>query len=278
VSQSSWEQPEGEWTHDTLPRPFIDATRDAESMRAIARAYEWHRYLRSLTLDGDVLGRAADIMARGEVPEMLNKAAVSDVLALVESYGVDLTDLAEQLRAAAEMRTPVRISDAAELDRFVDQWTAAHARVIGAIGGVGGYSWQRSLIGEISRGFFLTGSLMTIAEDLNDGHVFFPLSDAEGVGMSQDDLFRGRMTDGVRRFLWKQTVRARDSFAQSQRLIDDLERKPAAAFRRWWFASLEILNQIEKNGFDVWHHPPKLSLYHRSHVRFQARFGRTTFR
>jgi 15-cis-phytoene synthase len=272
------EQPEGAWTHHTLPRPFLDAAKDDGARDALNAAYDWHQCLRTVEMRPNVLEDEASRLESGQSTQKLSADRVEAIRPLVSEYDADPADFAAQIRGAAALQEPLRFKDASELDAFVEQWTAAHARVMGAVAGIGAYSWQRSLMFEISRGFFLTGALMTLKQDLEQGHLLFPLSDAAIVGMNADDLFSGAATSGVRRFLWKQVVRARDSFAQSQRLIDDLDRRQAAAFRRWWFASLEVLNQIEKHDFDVWNHPPKLSLYHRAHVRFQARFSRTTFR
>jgi 15-cis-phytoene synthase len=268
----------GPWTSETLPRPFLDAPREDASRSAIGRAYDWHQYLARLHADAAILRRDAERIERGAEPLAVDAALARSMLDLVRDFNVDPVDIAAQILACAEMQHAVRFADAAALDEFVARWTAAHGRVIGAIGGLGRYTWQRELIGEAARGFFLTGHLMTLEEALERGHLYFPLSDAESVGLDVADVFSGRKTPGLRRFLWKQVVRARDSFAQSQRLVDDLDRRSAASFRRWWFAALEILNQIERNNFDIWAHPPRLSAYHRAHVRFQARFGRTTFR
>lgn len=268
----------GPWTHASLPRPFTDATRDVEVEAAVNGAYDWHAYLRGLRGDSSAIADdARRILARQPV-SVLNQAKVDAALVLVTDHDASVEDVARQVEAAARFQSSVRLHDVVALEAFVDLWTGAHARVIGAIGGIGRYTWQQALISEISRGFFLTASLMTLPEDLEEGHVLFPLSDATAVGMEESELMPGNLTPGVRRFLWKQTVRARDSFAQSQRLIDDLDRRQAASFRRWWFAALEVLNQIERNKFDVWSHPPRLTPYRRAHVRFQARFGRTTFR
>jgi phytoene/squalene synthetase len=275
--------PDLHWTRESLPRPFEDAPRDVDARSLVSNAWEWHEALSALAGESIEMRGISDSLRAGAIESeredpRINQDAQRAYQRVTSAYPSLAEELINQADGAEMLSGCVRVNDASELDRLVRKWTGAHARVLGGIAGIGRYSWQERLLDEASRGFFLTAALMTLREDLIADRVLFPLSDAEAVSMNLDDLTSGRVTEPVRRFLWKQVVRARDSFAQSQRLVDDLERREAAAFRRWWFASLEILNRIEKNRFDVWQHPPRLSAYHRAHVRFQARFGRTTFR
>jgi phytoene synthase len=133
-------------------------------------------------------------------------------------------------------------------------------------------------VDELASAFFWVGRLMTLKDDLARDWLFFPLSDLRLAEVSVEDLRSGEITEGVRRLLWKQTIRAKDAFAQSEQLVIDLPRPYASAVKRWWIGGLEILNEIVRRDYDVWTEPVSLSTFYRLQVRLQARFGRTTFR
>jgi phytoene synthase len=108
--------------------------------------------------------------------------------------------------------------------------------------------------------------------------VYIPLRDFEKTGVSVEQLKSGALDADGRKLLWRQVIRARDAFAQGQPLAQDLSRKTRRAFKRWWLGGLEVLNEIERRKYDVWSEPITLSAFHRAQVRFQALFGRTSFR
>lgn len=249
------------WTRATLPRPFQNDPWQGEVREAAHVLWDWHQGV--LTLLDDSAGR-----------DRLRSAAID----VCRAYSLDTAELDAQESAADELTRPLRFETVEELDAFLDRWTAAHGRLLAGLAGLGGYSWHHAHISVMSRGFAMTAALMVLPEDLAADRVFVPLTDLDRAGVSVEELREGRMTPDIRKVIWKQVVRARDSFAQSQQFVDDLTRRQAASFRRWWFAALEMLNVIEANQFDVFTQPPHLSRYRRWHARFQARFGRTTFR
>lgn len=255
------QDPPQAWTRATLPRPFADDPWKDQELAAVTELWDWHQRLPDLIEDTVELERL-----RGSVLDVCRR------------YDLDSADVTSQEEVAREFAHPVRVESMEQLDDLVDRWTAAHGRLLAGLAGIGKYTWQQEHIFAMSRGFALTASLMVLPEDLADDRVLFPLADLDRGGVTVEELRRGRMTPSIKKLIWKEVVRARDSFAQARRAIDDLDRRQAAAFRRWWFAALEILNKIEANDFDVFTRPPRLSRYSILHARFQARFGRTTFR
>lgn len=246
------------WSRARLPRPFADDPWKDERAESANVLWDWHQGLLPELAGLDARRRAA--------------------LEVCSRYELDPDDVGLQEEAAERMRDGLRLPDAEALNALVHGWTAAHGRLLAGLAGLGKYSWQQTYIFMMSRGFTLSAALMVLPEDLAEDRILFPLSDLEQAGLTPEELKNDGPTRAAKKVIWKEVVRARDSFAQAQQLVDDLDRRQAASFRRWWFAGLEILHIIESNDYDVWNRPPRLTRYRRLHTRFQARFGRTTFR
>lgn len=185
--------------------------------------------------------------------------------------------IGRQIRAARAFQEPIRFAEGRDVMAFIADWAHAHGRVLAHLAGASG-SWQVPYIDEFSTAFFWVGRLVTLKRDLENDWLFIPQSDLDQAGITIDDLRAGEVTEPVRRVLWKQTIRAKDAFAQSEQLVLDLPRRYASGVKRWWIGGLEVLNEIVRRDYDVFSEPITLSTFYRLQVRFQARFGRTTFR
>jgi phytoene synthase len=195
----------------------------------------------------------------------------------IETFKLPHDLLARQILAAQVFKESIRFEDGRAASSFIDEWAQSQGRILAHLAGVTG-SWQLRYVDELSSAFFWVGRLMTLKQDLERDWLFFPLTDLNQAGVSVDDLRRGNVTEGIRRLLWKQTIRAKDAFAQSEQLVLDLPRPYSAAVKRWWIGGLEILNEIRRRDYDVWTEPVALSYFYRMQVHIQSRFGRTTFR
>ena len=250
--------PEGTWTRASLPRPFSEDPWRQEKAEAAAAFWDWHVRL----------GAGED-----DLDEVRDRA-----LKYCAVFELDEQDVLMQIPASERLAGGLRLQDTDEFNEFVHQWTGAHTRLLCGLAGIGGYSWHQSMIDALAGAFFLTGALMSLPDDLERDVVAFPLSELEKSRVTVEELKAGEVTDAVRRLLWRMTVRARDNYANAVNLVDEGSRREAASFRTWWFSGAEMLNVIEKNGFDVWGKPPHLGRYRRLLVRFQARFGNFTFK
>ena len=258
VFTKNYAPPDRTWTRATLPRPFLDSPWRDDKAEAAAAFWDWHAGLSLRATNRDSLRTHA--------------------LEHASRYAIDEAEVLMQASAADRMAEGLRLQDADDFNAFVRQWTGAHTRLLAALAGVGGYSWQQPMLDALSRAYFLTGALMALPDDLERDIVAFPLTELEKAGVTVAGLKTGDVTPAVKRLLWRMTVWARDNFANSVRLVDEGSRREAAAFRNWWFAGAEMLNVIERNDFDVGRTPPELSMYRRLLVRFQARFGNFTFK
>ena len=185
--------------------------------------------------------------------------------------------LGRQVLAARRFKEPIRFTGAREVNEFIRDWAGSHGRALAHLADVSG-SWQLKYVDELSTALFWVGRLATMKRDVERDWLFIPLSDLEQADVTIDQLRGGKPGENVRRLLWKQSIRAKDAFAQSEQLAVDLPRPYAAELKRSWLGGLEVLNEISRRDYDVWSRPISLSAYHRTLVRFQARFGRTSFR
>jgi phytoene synthase len=185
--------------------------------------------------------------------------------------------LSGQVRALRHLVPPVLFAAYPELNAFIHAFVVPHARLLARLAGAD-RNWQQPQIQALAEGFFLVRTLTALPADLARNRLFIPEEDCDRAGVGFEQLRRGMVDDRVKKLLWKQSVRARDAFAQSLPLAGELERRYARAFKRWWLGGLEVLNEVERRDYDVWTSPVTLKPRHRMLVRFQARFGRATFR
>jgi 15-cis-phytoene synthase len=64
--------------------------------------------------------------------------------------------------------------------------------------------------------FQLTNILRDMAEDFRAGRVYLPQDEMAAAGVSEDDLARGEMTDGLRRLIRQQADRAEDFYRATE--------------------------------------------------------------
>ncbi len=168
---------------------------------------------------------------------------------------------------------PLRFATAAELDGFIRNWATPLATLLARLAGAG-HSWQERSLHELTRGFFLTGRLVRLPQDLAHDRLFIPETDLEQTGVAVEQLRRGEVDEHLRRLFWKQAVRIRDALAQGQALTGELPRRYASALKRYWLGALDVLDEIERRDYDLWSRPIRLSGFRRLQVRLQAFFGR----
>lgn len=267
-----------------LPKPFrIEGWPHAKKPHAKA-LWDFHSALvdaQAPALDGEDLtayfeAEREKVLRRNDlkvVPQAIAKAAYE---ACAKNH-IPVELLGRQVVAAELFRAPIRFEGAREVNEFIREWACSHGRALGHLAGASG-SWQLTYVDELSTAFFWVGRLVTLKRDLERDRLFIPRSDLVQADVKIDQLREGRFDENVRRLLWKQSIRAKDAFAQGEQLAVDLPRSYAASLRRAWLGGLEVLNEIARRDYDVWSRPISLSLYHRALVRLQARFGRTNFR
>nr|QOJ43191.1 chloroplast 15-cis-phytoene synthase [Solanum lycopersicum] len=96
----------------------------------------------------------------------------------------------------------------------------------------------------------LTNILGDVGEDARRGRVYLPQDELAQAGLSDEDIFAGRVTDKWRIFMKKQIHRARKFFDEAEKGVTELS--SASRFPVW--ASLvlyrKILDEIEANDYN----------------------------
>lgn len=96
----------------------------------------------------------------------------------------------------------------------------------------------------------LTNILRDVGEDARRGRVYLPQDELAQAGLTDEDIFAGRVTDKWRNFMKKQIRRARKFFDEAERGVTEL-----GSESRWpvWASLLlyrQILDEIEANDFN----------------------------
>ncbi|XP_031495375.1 phytoene synthase 2, chloroplastic-like [Nymphaea colorata] len=96
----------------------------------------------------------------------------------------------------------------------------------------------------------LTNILRDVGEDARRGRIYLPQDELAQAGLSDEDIFEGKVTDKWRIFMKQQIQRARKFFAEAEQGVSELS--PASRWPVW--ASLllyrQILDSIEANDYD----------------------------
>jgi 15-cis-phytoene synthase len=97
----------------------------------------------------------------------------------------------------------------------------------------------------------LTNIVRDVAGDLVRGRVYLPQEDLRRYGVSRADLEQGRMTPSMRALLAFECARARDYFDRAARALPAEEARKLLAAEIMGAIYFEILERIERRGFDV---------------------------
>lgn len=261
-----------------LPRPFYDSW--PRRLKPAAQAlWDWHSALVEPRVPAGASPEAffdeERRLAESGVPVRLMSEGISTAAyEACATHDLDLDLLGAQVEAARVLHGETRFETADELDTFVRLWAVPHARLLAGLAGLD-YSVQISWTDELARGFFHFAHIVSLPDDLERNRLFLPMEELRQADVSVDQLREGRLDDGVRRLLWKHSVRVRDALAQGQALIDDLSFRQHYALKRWWLGALAVLNELERRDYDLWTDPLNLSLFRRMQVYLQTVFGRT---
>lgn len=263
---------------DSLPRPFYDSW--SRRLRPAAQAlWDWHSALIDPVVPAgaspdDFFDEERQLAEAGAPVRLMSEEVSSAAYEACETHGLDLELLGAQVEAARVLYGDTRFETTDDLDTFVRLWAVPHARLLAGLAGLD-YSVQIAWTDELARGFFYLGRLVMLPADLERDRLFLPLEELRQADVSIDQLREGDLDDGVRRLLWKHSVRIRDALAQGQALIDDLSFRQRYALKRLWFGALALLNELDRRDYDLWTEPLDLSFFRRVQVYLQTVFGRT---
>ncbi|MDE3256648.1 MAG: squalene synthase HpnC [Gemmatimonadota bacterium] len=97
-----------------------------------------------------------------------------------------------------------------------------------------------------------------IAIDFSRGRIYLPRHDMDRFCVTEDDLAKGRPTDGFRALLTCEIERTRLLFQKGAELPDLVSGRLKYELRLTWLGGMRILDKIHTGGYDVFSCRPKI--------------------
>jgi phytoene synthase len=107
----------------------------------------------------------------------------------------------------------------------------------------------------------MTNILRDIGEDYRAGRLYLPREEMAFYGIREADIAEGRVTEPWRQFMQFQIERTRQLYSESWAGIKMLEREGQRAVGAAYVFYQGILDEIEKNDYDVFSHRLSLSTW-----------------
>ena len=98
-----------------------------------------------------------------------------------------------------------------------------------------------------------------VAVDYGKGRIYLPLESLAKFGVREDDIAQRRFTPQFRDLMEFEVERARDWFRRGLPLAGKVDKHLAIDIELFSRGGLEILNAIERRGYDVLTHRPAIS-------------------
>jgi 15-cis-phytoene synthase len=111
----------------------------------------------------------------------------------------------------------------------------------------------------------LTNILRDVREDVGLGRIYLPREDLHRFGVTEDALVSGGTIDGWEALIDFESLRAREYFTQGYKVLDYIERRPAACVRTMAGIYERILEKIERD--------PTLPLHRRAGLSSTEKIG-----
>ena len=113
-----------------------------------------------------------------------------------------------------------------------------------------------------------------VSIDLGKDRIYLPQNDLPRFGVTEEDLFAGKVTPNFRNLLRYQTERAWEFFHQGETLSHRLKRPLSWEIRLTWLGGTEILRKIQHQNYDTLSHRPVVTKVDFFRLALQAFFGR----
>jgi phytoene synthase len=106
----------------------------------------------------------------------------------------------------------------------------------------------------------LTNHWQDVAIDLARDRIYLPADDRERLGVTEEEMRNGRVTDGFRALMREQIERTRALLAAARPLCDAVRGRLRLELRLTWIGGGRILEAIEAAGCDVFTRRPTLGV------------------
>ena len=263
-----------------LLKPFLESPWKGASKEAAQALWAWHDHLARVNAGApteeeldSIFEQEAERVTAHQPMTLLPNPVWRAAYETCEKHDIPTKLLVSQLQAARRFCGPLQFANASAMNDFMAGWVIPHGHALAHLANAAS-RWQMRPVAELSRAFFMVNRLLELPRHVRKGWLFIPVADMEQANVSLDELERGEMSERMERLLWKQCIRARDAFAQGIGLQGELERPMRKELKKFWLLGLEVMNEIERNKYNVWEQPVRLGLLHRVQVRVQAIIGR----
>ena len=112
-----------------------------------------------------------------------------------------------------------------------------------------------------------------VSIDLGKDRIYLPQNDLPRFGVTEEDLFAGKVTPNFRNLLRYQTERAWEFFHQGETLSHRLKRPLSWEIRLTWLGGSEILRKIQRQNYDTLSHRPVVTKVDFVRLALQAFLG-----
>jgi len=115
----------------------------------------------------------------------------------------------------------------------------------------------------------VTNIVRDIKADLQQGRIYLPKEDLDRFGVTEADLAAGRMTEPVRELIAHECQRARHFFAAARQAMPPAESRKLVAAEIMGGIYFEILQRIERRGYDVFTERVRVPKFARARIAIQ---------
>jgi phytoene synthase len=171
------------------------------------------------------------------------------VLHTIAVFDLDLEDFDKFLRSMAMDLTVTRYATYDELIDYMEGSAAVIGTMMLPILGSSDRPAAREPARQLGFAFQLTNFIRDVAEDLERGRIYLPLSDLEQFGVLPSDLRMG--SPKIKNLIAYEVSRAREHYAAAAPGITMLEPASQACMRTAFALYGGILDEVEAAGFDV---------------------------
>jgi phytoene synthase len=181
--------------------------------------------------------------------EPIDDPLLPAVLHTIAVFDLDLEDFDKFLRSMAMDLTVTRYATYEELLDYMEGSAAVIGTMMLPILGSSDPAAAREPARQLGFAFQLTNFIRDVAEDLDRGRIYLPLSDLEAFGVTPSDLRGGGRK--VKDLIAYEVSRAREHYAAAAPGITMLEPASQACMRTAYLLYGGILDEVEAAGYDV---------------------------
>ena len=212
-------------------------------------------------------------LSGGEVPVAEPIDVFPALVDAVTSFGIPAEELEAVLEGIAMDLQPRTYATFADLRIYCD-------RVAGSVGRCCLHVWgfhdpaALETARDCGLALQLTNILRDLGEDVAMGRIYLPQEDLERFGVDAEHLVAGRVDERFRELMRFEVSRARDHYAASERLFEQIDPPGRPVLRAMLRVYAGLLGRIERVDYDVFTHTIRLSTWRKALVGVAAVLGR----